>query len=50
MHDAGHHLLSQQPIIDARPSIPVQCASAVIISLAAAGCACLRIDVSVRAL
>jgi amino acid transporter len=29
-------------------STPVQCASAIIISLAAAGCACLGIDVSVR--
>src|SRR5580692_5136146 len=29
-------------------SIPVQCVSAIIISLAAAGCACLGIDVSVR--
>jgi len=34
--------------VQSASSIPVQCASAVIISLAAAGCACLGIDVSVR--
>jgi len=34
--------------VQSASSIPLQCASAVIISLAAAGCACLGIDVSVR--
>ena len=34
--------------VQSAASTPVQCASAVIISLAAAGCACLGIDVSVR--
>ena len=34
--------------VQSAASIPMQCASAIIISLAAAGCACLGIDVSVR--
>src|SRR3984957_10985666 len=34
--------------VQSASSMPVQCASAVVISLAAAGCACLGIDVSVR--
>jgi amino acid transporter len=34
--------------VESAGSMPVQCASAIIVSLAAAGCACLGIDVSVR--
>lgn len=34
--------------VQSAASLPMQCASAIIISLAAAGCACLGIDVSVR--
>jgi APA family basic amino acid/polyamine antiporter len=34
--------------VQSAANIPMQCASAIIISLAAAGCACLGIDVSVR--